>query len=77
VNTTNLQIPLQVPENWSVLCIRVMELLEQYKLFLPGSKQDIAMRSMQLCGNMTVKGIYTSDILYTIRVSKNIILDIA
>lgn len=68
MNTTNLQLPLQFPENWSILCLRVVDLLDQHKLFLPGSKKDVAMRSMQLCGNLTVKGVYTSDVQYSIRV---------
>jgi len=67
-NTTNLQIPLNLPENWCIMCIHIIDLFEQNKVFLPGSKKDISLRTIQICGNLTLKGIYTSDILYSIRV---------
>jgi len=48
--------------------VHVMELFEAHKVFLPKSKKSILMRSLQVCGNITIRGIYTSDIQYTIKV---------
>lgn len=66
-NTVNLQIPLQLSEKWTVVCVHAMKLLETHRVCKAGSK-SAAMRSLQVCGNVGVRGVYTSDIEYTVKV---------
>ncbi len=75
-----MQIPLQLTEQWSIVCIRITDLMELHRVFLPSGKREIAMRSLQICGNITLRGIFTSDIQYSIRVLRLLftpVIDIA
>jgi hypothetical protein len=70
LNGNSLQIPVfdGVPFNtWTVLCLNAHQILEANQLFPPGQKESFFMRSLQATANVQIRGIYTSDIRYTVQ----------
>ena len=63
-NTSALQISCSLGNKWTVLCIDVLEMLRKEGL---DHLQNNILKSVTLCANMTVRGVYTSNILYTTR----------
>ena len=51
---------------WTVLCINGWQVLEENHVFASGQKASFFMRSIQVTANVQVRGIYTSDIKYTV-----------
>lgn len=66
-NTSNgfvLQVPLDLTsDRWTVACIDVSDLLARARLFPASYSIEGAhtIRSVQLCANVEVRGVYTSD----------------
>lgn len=57
-----LQVPCTLGTRWTVLCLDLMEMLRTEGLeYL----QNHALRGVTICANMTIRGVYTSNILYT------------
>jgi hypothetical protein len=73
LNGNSIQIPLQdanqaVPfGKWTVVCINALQILESANAFAAGQNKTFYMRSLQVTANVMVKGIYTSDIKYTVQ----------
>ena len=67
-----MKIPFEFKENqrnlWTILCIDIEHHLENYGLFAKGVIQNYTgvhtLRGIQICSNMTVRGIYTSSNVY-------------
>jgi hypothetical protein len=58
---TQMQLAITPSAKWTVICLDVKKLLEaNYSIFL----QTHQLRSLTVCSNVCVKGIYTSDIRY-------------
>ena len=51
---------------WTVLVFDALHLLSENKVFAAGQAQKFALRSFQVCATVALRGIYTSDILYTV-----------
>lgn len=61
---STLQVPLRIPDDkWTIATIEVKKLLEQEGLL--GTK-NYYLRSVQVCSTLYLRGIYTSDIQYTV-----------
>ncbi len=73
MNGNSIQIPLQdanqaVPfGKWTIICINALQILESANAFVAGQNKTFYMRSLQVTANVQVKGIYTSDIKYTVQ----------
>jgi len=52
---------------WTVLCINGWQLLEENHAFMACQKASFHMRSIQVTANIQVRGIYTSDIKYSVQ----------
>jgi hypothetical protein len=67
MNGTSLQLPLQLPSNkWHLVCVNIQNILETNKVFSSSQPQKFLLRSFQVCASVQVKGVYTSDIQYTV-----------
>jgi hypothetical protein len=65
---TSLQIPLKGYEKWTILCIDVLSLFTKNFLLAKSSlkrKNVFELKTIQVCSNSQVRGIYTSDNWYT------------
>jgi WD40 repeat protein len=51
---------------WTVLCINGAQVLEDNHVFAAGQKASFFMRSLQVTANVQIRGIYTSDMRYTV-----------
>nr|PIL99774.1 putative WD repeat protein 90 [Toxoplasma gondii COUG] len=62
VTSRTIQYPCHPsPGVWTMLCINTPTLLGQYTRLVP---KGMVLKSMQICANIKLRGIYTSDILY-------------
>lgn len=65
-----LKIPFQYEGRnlWTIACIDIQDHLENYGLFTKGAIKNYSnvhtLRGIQLCSNITVRGIYTSSNVY-------------
>lgn len=67
MNGTSLQLPLQLQSNkWHLVCVNIQNILETNKVFSSSQPQKFLLRSFQVCASVQVKGVYTSDIQYTV-----------
>ena len=60
--SAGIQVALHLSEKWSVVVLSVPGLLEH---FYPGTFLSHTLRSFTLCSSMYVRGVFTSDNLYT------------
>jgi WD40 repeat protein len=60
----SLQIPCKPSDKWTVVCVDVQDTLEAY---VGSHLHSHVLRSVTLCSNLFVRGIFTSDILYNCR----------
>jgi len=62
-NNSILQIPCQPSKKWTVVCLDIPKFLTQYKLMAPNVEAagSHTLRSVQICSNLTIRSIYTSD----------------
>lgn len=62
-----IQVPFDPDPRWTILCLDVTQILEKSGLF--PSSFDLAevhvLKQWTLCSTMNVRGVYTSDNLYT------------
>lgn len=58
----SLQVSCKIAGKWSVICIDLKNLLSEYFADKVIHKE---LKSINLCANMSVRGVYTSDILYS------------
>jgi vacuolar-type H+-ATPase subunit I/STV1 len=49
-----------------MLALNAQQILEDNQVFAPGQKQAFYMRSLQITANLQLRGIFTSDIKYTV-----------
>ena len=49
---------------WTVVVVDLPHYLTQAKVFAAGQDKKYQLRSFQIHSNVTVRGVYTSDILY-------------
>jgi hypothetical protein len=62
-----MQVPLEVrSEKWTVACLDITELLKRSQLFPSTFNVEGAhsLKSMTLCSNIQVRGVYTGDNVY-------------
>ena len=52
---------------WTIICINAFQVLAENNVFAPGQKSGFFMRSIQITANIQVKGMYTSDMKYTVQ----------
>ena len=58
----SLQVSCKIAGKWSVICVDLKNLIIEYFADRLVHKE---LRSINLCANMTVRGVYTSDIMYS------------
>jgi hypothetical protein len=62
-----IQVPLELRlDRWSIVCLDLVELMSRSQMFPPTYSLEGAhnLRSMTLCANLQIRGVYTSDNLY-------------
>jgi WD repeat-containing protein 90 len=60
-------VPLELrPDRWTVVCIDVVETMQKSQIFPSTFSVEGAhsLKSILLCANIQVRGVYTSDNLY-------------
>ncbi|KDO25836.1 hypothetical protein SPRG_08780 [Saprolegnia parasitica CBS 223.65] len=60
----NLRLPLPLGDKWTVLALDMHRLLELHTSVAYNREGYDYLKSIQLCCSMSIRGIYTSDILY-------------
>ena len=66
-NNFVMQIPVQATGQWCVVCVDVESMLRQFELFPPEFEVhgSHVLKSIQICSTCNVRGIFTSDNLYS------------
>lgn len=65
---TSIQIPLTLEPVWTILHIQGFNILHDAGIFSSSSTdKKFFLRSVQMCSNIWIKGIYTSDIAYNVQ----------
>ncbi len=64
--TQTLKIPLKTSNLWTIACIDLQHHLENFDLLPKGIAKGLkySIKSFEICSNLTIRGIYTSDNLY-------------
>jgi len=57
VNNKNIQIPIHIENKWSLICIHIQGILSEPKL-------NAYLKSFKISGNITIRNIFTSNLLY-------------
>jgi len=72
-----LQIPFknEILNKWTILIIDVEYYLENFDFFQPGLykslKNMFRLKSLNICSNLSVRGVYASNQLYDLKVNFN------
>ena len=62
-----IQIPIELPISWTVLHIQGSKILSEAGAFSPSNtEKNFYLWGVQVCSNLWIKGLYTSDIAYTV-----------
>eukprot|EP00347_Sterkiella_histriomuscorum_P023802 403333335 len=68
LNGNSLQVPINLPyAKWTMIALNAYNLLESNNVFISGQAHSFSMRSFQATANSSIKGIFTSDIKYTVQ----------
>lgn len=62
----SLQIPMPLPDKWTVVALNVEQILRDNKCIPAELQAPFFLRSFMICANVSCRGVFTSDIPYTI-----------